>query len=198
MRLNHKNTNNSPLTYQNTTQQGQNLFIVGGGGDGNVNKSVYQSGNNKYYNAGTQGVCLQIYIDDVLVENIAGGSGSLSSLYDQYIYVRTNTWSESYRCGFLKLKTCRRTKSQDIWEWGHKIKAATRAQAGQVKSFVLNLPPNATLKVAFSGSSESKNKGYISISLLESTQPLPLSPKEEQTEQESPNPSEESKEEVEN
>lgn len=174
MQKNHINTNGGDFVYKNTSSKGQNVFMVCVGGDGNINTSQVTEGNNKYYNAGNAGVNVQVFLNNTLIENIAGGGGNIRSLADQYIHVRTDRWREKYSCGFLGLKTCWRDKSRDIWEWGHRVQKHTRAQAGATKSFVLNLAPNAELRVKFVGHSSSANKGRVSISVLDNIISIPL------------------------
>ena len=172
----HINTNNTDFTYTNTTDLGQNIFVTGTGGAGNINTSTYDSGHTRYYNKGAVGVALQIFVDDTLCESISGGEGNIVSVADIYKHVRTENHRSKYSCGFLGLKTCWRDNWVQIWEWGHNRRNATHRAEGQTKSFVLNIPPKSTLKVKFVGSSDSEFKGSVSISLLENTQSIPFKP----------------------
>ncbi len=161
----HINTNNTDFTYTNTTDLGQNIFVTGTGGAGNINTSTYDSGHTRYYNQGAVGVALQIFVDDTLCESISGGDGNIVSVADIYKHVRTENHRRKYSCGFLGLKTCWRDNWVQIWEWGHNRQSVTHRAEGQTKSFVLNIPPQSTLKVKFVGSSDSEFKGSVSISL---------------------------------
>lgn len=172
----HINTNNTDFTYTNTTDLGQNIFVTGTGGAGNINTSTYDSGHTRYYNKGAVGVALQIFVDDTLCESISGGEGNIVSVADIYKHVRTENHRSKYSCGFLGLKTCWRDNWVQIWQWGHNRRSATHRAEGQTKSFVLNIPPKSTLKVKFVGSSDSAFKGSVSISLLENTQSIPFKP----------------------
>lgn len=172
----HINTNNTDFTYTNTTDLGQNIFVTGTGGAGNINTSTYDSGHTRYYNKGAVGVALQIFVDDTLCESISGGDGNIVSVADIYKHVRTENHRSKYSCGFLGLKTCWRDNWVQIWEWGHNRRSVTHRAEGQTKSFVLNIPPKSSLKVKFVGSSDSEFKGSVSISLLENLQSIPLKP----------------------
>lgn len=172
----HINTNNTDFTYTNTTDLGQNIFVTGTGGAGNINTSTYDSGHTRYYNKGAVGVALQIFVDDTLCESISGGDGNIVSVADIYKHVRTENHRSKYSCGFLGLKTCWRDNWVQIWEWGHNRRSVTHRAEGQTKSFVLNIPPQSSLKVKFVGSSDSEFKGSVSISLLENLQSIPLKP----------------------
>lgn len=172
----HINTNNTDFTYTNTTDLGQNIFVTGTGGAGNINTSTYDSGHTRYYNKGAVGVALQIFVDDTLCESISGGDGNIVSVADIYKYVRTENHRSKYSCGFLGLKTCWRDNWVQIWEWGHNRRSATHRAEGQTKSFVLNIPPKSTLKVKFVGSSDSEFKGSVSISLLDNPLSIPFKP----------------------
>lgn len=172
----HINTNNTDFTYTNTTDLGQNIFVTGTGGAGNINTSTYDSGHTRYYNKGAVGVALQIFVDDTLCESISGGEGNIVSVADIYKHVRTENHRRKYSCGFLGLKTCWRDNWVQIWEWGHNRRNATHRAEGQTKSFVLNIPPKSTLKVKFVGSSDSEFKGSVSISLLDNPLSIPFKP----------------------
>lgn len=172
----HINTNNTDFTYTNTTDLGQNIFVTGTGGAGNINTSTYDSGHTRYYNQGAVGVALQIFVDDTLCESISGGDGNIVSVADIYKHVRTENHRRKYSCGFLGLKTCWRDNWVQIWEWGHNRRSATHRAEGQTKSFVLNIPPQSTLKVKFVGSSDSEFKGSVSISLLDNPLSIPFKP----------------------
>lgn len=172
----HINTNNTDFTYTNTTDLGQNIFVTGTGGAGNINTSTYDSGHTRYYNKGAVGVALQIFVDDTLCESISGGDGNIVSVADIYKHVRTENHRRKYSCGFLGLKTCWRDNWVQIWEWGHNRQSVTHRAEGQTKSFVLNIPPQSTLKVKFVGSSDSEFKGSVSISLLDNPLSIPFKP----------------------
>lgn len=172
----HINTNNTDFTYTNTTDLGQNIFVTGTGGAGNINTSTYDSGHTRYYNQGAVGVALQIFVDDTLCESISGGDGNIVSVADIYKHVRTENHRRKYSCGFLGLKTCWRDNWVQIWEWGHNRQSVTHRAEGQTKSFVLNIPPQSTLKVKFVGSSDSEFKGSVSISLLDNPLSIPFKP----------------------
>ena len=172
----HINTNNTDFTYTNTTDLGQNIFVTGTGGAGNINTSTYDSGHTRYYNQGKVGVALQVFVDDTLCESISGGDGNIVSVADIYKHTRTENHRRKYSCGFLGLKTCWRDNWVQIWEWGHNRRSATHRAEGQTKSFVLNIPPKSTLKVKFVGSSDSEFKGSVSISLLDNPLSIPFKP----------------------
>ena len=167
---------NTDFTYINTTDLGQNIFVTGTGGAGNINTSAYTSGHTRYYHKGAEGVALQIFVDDTLCESISGGDGNIVSVADIYKHVRNENHRRKYSCGFLGLKTCWRDNWVQIWQWGHNRKNVTHRAEGQTKSFVLNIPPKSTLKVKFVGSSDSEFKGSVSISLLDKPLSIPFKP----------------------
>lgn len=175
MKHTHYNSNNQDYVYTNNTAVGQNVFITGTGGGGNINTSYYESGHARYFHQGSVGVSLQIFLDSTLLETISGGSGNITSLQDQYIHARNENHRSKYKCGFLWSKTCWRDNWVQIWEWGHRRRNATHRQEGETKSFVVNVPPSSSIRVKFVGSSDNIHKGVVSISLLESyNQSVPL------------------------
>ena len=175
MKHTHYNSNNQDYVYTNNTAVGQNVFITGTGGGGNINTSYYESGHARYFHQGSVGVSLQIFLDSTLLETISGGSGNITSLQDQYIHARNENHRSKYKCGFLWTKTCWRDNWVQIWEWGHRRRNATHRQEGETKSFVVNVPPSSSIRVKFVGSSDNIHKGVVSISLLESyNQSVPL------------------------
>ena len=175
MKHTHYNSNNQDYVYTNNTAVGQNVFVTGTGGGGNINTSYYESGHARYFHQGSVGVSLQIFLDSTLLETISGGSGNITSLQDQYIHARNENHRSKYKCGFLWSKTCWRDNWVQIWEWGHRRRNATHRQEGETKSFVVNVPPSSSIRVKFVGSSDNIHKGVVSISLLESyNQSVPL------------------------
>lgn len=175
MKHTHYNSNNQDYVYSNNTAVGQNVFVTGTGGGGNINTSYYESGHARYFYQGSVGVSLQIFLDSTLLETISGGSGNITSLQDQYIHARNENHRSKYKCGFLWTKTCWRDNWVQIWEWGHRRRNATHRQEGETKSFVVNVPPSSSIRVKFVGSSDNIHKGVVSISLLESyNQSVPL------------------------